>query len=899
MAEAVCNYPGWFIYPQIILSALCVVYTVHGLKRDMNRDNLVGPGVNYHETYLNFRKEFPGEDQVVLVEGGDWEHNRQFTERLAARLKLETNLITGVFYKGDLATLGPKALLLVPTADLERMQKSVSEYLPFLKGFTQATNLDSLFAMVNSEFRTAGRGTAEQGENLMKSIPFLEGILVEANQSLSHPGRPPGPGMEALFGATRAEQHLYLTFDKGRIFMLTLRPRSKDLAPQVIKRLRYLIGETESEVPGVNAGLTGGAVLNYDEMRQSERDSIVASVAALIICSVIFITAYHEVSRPLKAALCLLIGFGYTLGFTTLVIGHLNILSITFAPMLIGLAIDFGVQFITRYEEEMRNRRTVREAITKATVFTGQGIVVGGLTTAAAFLAMGLTHFKGIREMGIICGGGLLLCLIPMMTTLPALLMRGRENLRNQETGISGRTRLQIEKMWLRHPVVVVAVTFVLFAIAARQLGRVYFDYNLLGMQSRNLDSVRYENKLLHSAGRSVMFAAIIADSPEQARQYEEKVKSLPSVSGTESVAGYLTEDQGKKLELVRSLKSEMADMQFAPVDRQPVQIDKLSATLWYLQGYLGQALMEVQKSKPDQAAKLRSFRERIIDFRKSILGGQPQVPEQLCRYQEALFMEFHHTVEALKSQDASGPLRPSDLPAVLRDRFIGVTGKYLVQVYPKKDIWHHENQHEFIQQLEAVIPPDNVTGMPTQIYRDTTLLKVSYQQAAWYSLCAIAIMLFLHFRSPGCVILALLPVGIGSVWLVGLMGSVGIPFNPANIMILPLLVGIGVTNGIQILNRVAEEQEPEVLAKSTGKAVLVSGLTAITGFGTLLLAKHQGIKSLGEIMPVGIATCMIVSLTFLPALLRLLSRRGWAVGSAPQRATVSEGWHWLRWHRH
>ena len=169
-----------------------------------------------------------------------------------------------------------------------------------------------------------------------------------------------------------------------------------------------------------------------------------------------------------------------------------------------------------------------------------------------------------------------------------------------------------------------------------------------------------------------------------------------------------------------------------------------------------------------------------------------------------------------------------------------------------------------------------NATGTPVQLYEYTTLLKDSYVQAAWYSLAAIAILVFIHFRSLMCVILALLPVGIGTVWMVGFMGWFDISFNPANIMTLPLVIGIGVTSGIHILNRYAEEHTPSILTKSTGKAVFVSALNTIVGFGSLVLAKHQGIASLGYVMAVGTATCMIAALTFLPAVLNLLSHRGW-----------------------
>jgi predicted RND superfamily exporter protein len=215
--------------------------------------------------------------------------------------------------------------------------------------------------------------------------------------------------------------------------------------------------------------------------------------------------------------------------------------------------------------------------------------------------------------------------------------------------------------------------------------------------------------------------------------------------------------------------------------------------------------------------------------------------------------------------------LSVADLPPSLHDRFIGVTGKYLLMVYPKGDIWNREVQRVFIDQVGKVYA--NVTGTPVQLYHYTALLKDSYQQAAWYSLGAIAILVFIHFRSVACVVLALVPVAIGSLWLGGLMGGLGVPLNPANIMTLPLVIGIGVTNGIHILNRFAEEQTPSILARSTGKAVLVSGLTSMAGFGSLILARHRGIHSLGCVMTAGLATCMIAGLTFLPAMLNLLMR--------------------------
>jgi uncharacterized membrane protein YdfJ with MMPL/SSD domain len=323
--------------------------------------------------------------------------------------------------------------------------------------------------------------------------------------------------------------------------------------------------------------------------------------------------------------------------------------------------------------------------------------------------------------------------------------------------------------------------------------------------------------------------------------------------------------------------------VKFSAPDLQPVNITNFSSTLYSLYGYTGAALEEIKDSNTNLTVQLTALRDAINTLRIDMLNGDATAraahADKLAEFQRALFGDIRQTFQTLQNQDDRAPLRVEDLPVALRNRFIGVSGKFLLQVYPKYDVWQRDNQKEFIQSLRDELDPKNtnypiITGTPVQLYQYTTLLKKSYENAAWYSLAAIAILVFIHFRSLGAVFLSLLPVGIGTLWLVGLMGWLDIPFNPANIMTLPLVIGIGVTNGIHILNRFAEERTPGILSRSTGKAVLVSGLTAIAGFGSLMLAKHRGIHSLGCVMAAGIATCMIAALAFLPALLNLLGRR-------------------------
>src|SRR5207249_1640116 len=204
-----------------------------------------------------------------------------------------------------------------------------------------------------------------------------------------------------------------------------------------------------------------------------QRDTTVATVVSFVLVALIFIYGYNETGRPLKATFCLLVGLAFTMAFTTFAVGHLNILTITFMPILIGLAIDFGVHLITRYEEELRLGQSEEAAIRKAIVFTGQGIFTGALTTAAAFLAMGWTDFKGIQEMGVICGSGMLICLVPMMTLLPVLLFRGRQNQIDHQEPRKVDLRARIENVWLQRPVATVITTVILSGLALLQLHKV------------------------------------------------------------------------------------------------------------------------------------------------------------------------------------------------------------------------------------------------------------------------------------------------------------------------------------------------------------------------------------------------------------------------------------------
>jgi predicted RND superfamily exporter protein len=543
--------------------------------------------------------------------------------------------------------------------------------------------------------------------------------------------------------------------------------------------------------------------------------------------------------------------------------------------MLVGMAIDFGVHLITRYEEELRKGVHQKLALRKAMVNTGEGIFTGAFTTAGAFFAMSFTDFAGVREMGIITGGGLIVCLIPMMTMLPTMLLKGRQNrLDRAHRDVTTPIRERMETLVLKHPWAVTGLGLLFSVLCLTQFNRVPFDYDLRNMQSKDLPAVVYEKKLMDSTPRSVLFGAVVASNALDAVRLEAKLTNLQTVADVDSIAQLLVQEASPKLAQIDGIRNDLATLKFPePTDSLP-DLAELDQTLFFLQSYLGQAADAVQKEagQTNLLEQLRGLRSSIGSLRSQITHGDRQQNRmKLAAFERAFFEDLRNTFATLQNQDASSALRAEDLPDPIRNRFVGRTGKFLLQVYPKIDVWIRTNQLAFVQELRSVVP--EVTGDPVQLLEYTTLLKVSYERAAWYALGAMVLLVYVQFRSLKAVLLAHVPVVLAGVWLVGLMGLFGVPFNPANIMTLPLVVGIGVTYGVHILTRFTEEQNPAILAKSTGKAVLVSGLTTVAGFGSLILAKHQGIVSLGFVMSVGVAAAMLGGLVSLPALLMLLPR--------------------------
>lgn len=846
-----------------------------------DRSDLISSSDALYATQERFLSEFPGgDDVVVMVEGGRTAEREAFVDLLAEILERQPNYFYGVFSKVELPFLLGQALMFLPEEELEEVVDSVRQAQPFLASLKADGGLEALF----NEF---DEGSAQL--SLAPILPLLNSVFSELERSVDSRGRSDyhSPWGEMLFTGD-AEQMadatkevmsatFYHTLDEGRTHLLLLRLHKAD--EETVTALREAVSLAGKAYPNLATGITGEPVLEFDEMASSEQDSQRSAVYSLILVGLLFAAAFRQVKRPMAAIFCLVLGVGWTIGFTTIAIGYLNLLTISFATILIGLGIDFSIHLLFRYEEEFKKVGKSDEALDQALLATGSDIVVGALTTAVAFWAVGFAEFKGVSEIGIIAGSGVMLCLLSTLLVLPALItVMDRNRVYDPADSIPMGSRIllaRFESTLLRHARWIVAGTLLFIVYAWPSVLNVGFDYNLLRLQDPTLESVQTELALIEKGGNTVLFAVSLADDLESAQQQKEKFELLPSVERVDVISELFPTRTERKIAALNELAALVGQIPVDEIGRGVVSLDgkKLAQMGVGFESLHNRFVSEKPHLLRHQDQEIR---EATIRFQKqmdelftklAVLGPGP-IEDSLVTFQTAFFADLNQMVAFLQAQNPSHALEIADLPDNLLLRSVGQTGKLLLRVYPKKNIWEREALAEFVGEVKQV--DEDVIGSPVMILHHTSILKSAFEISGVYALVTVVFLLLIYFRSVKWTLLALLPLALGIYLMLFTMSITGIEFNPANFMGLPLLLGIGLDFGIHVLHRMKVEGRIGIFDTSTGPATTISGLTTICGFGTMVFGGHQGVASLGFVLAAGVSGVLVAALLILPAVCKV-----------------------------
>ena len=860
----------------VISAVIAGAYTAQSLGYKVSRVDLLDPKSDYNKLWIDYIHEFgEDDDAVVVVEGPTRDRVVKVLEELSREVAQDGERFRSVLHEVDLSKIRAKGLHYLSPKDLAAIDRFIEQTEPILAGGWTHLKVASMVGglagqMVAGAPQAADRGQAASGmqEPPMASLErYSESLLagLEAGRRAADAGTSgfvsPWPRMPESLSTLRDLSSQHLLAKDGQLGFVLLRlAKAKEGfagASAATDELRRLIKLVAARHADVTIGLTGLPVMEDDEMRTSQQSMMWASGLSLAAVIVVIIAGFGGVRHALMANGVLVIGMAWAFAWATASVGHLNILSVTFTVTMIGVGIDYGTYYIGRYLEMRRRGLSCEDALLDASARVGPGILTGAITTAVAFFCAALTSFVGVAELGMIAGGGILLCCAAELLVLPAvvaLVDRGA-------LGDRIPTPVPVHE-WLapltRHPRFVALAAMAATMAVASGFHELDYDHNLLNMQADGLESVAVEKKLLTECDQSVWYALSIADSREELLARKEQLTKLATVERVDEIASLLPVDEDLKRPLIESIRGRLAGLPERPPEIPIDRLDGLGETLAWAQG---------EAAKRPGGLRTAWHLERARETLRRM--GPNECFQSLAAFQQQSAGELLTRLHALSAVADPEPPKLDDLPPSLVDRFVGQNGRHLLKIYGRGDIWNFESLKRFVQEVRSVDP--RATGNPLQAYEASLEMKRSYEQAAIYSLVVILAVLWLDFRSITNSLLAALPLALGMAQTLGLMGLVGIDLNPANLIGIPLILGIAVDYGVHIVHDSLERPGPYRISASTANSVLVDALTTILGFGALMVASHKGLESLGRVLTIGVTTCTLTSLVFLPAVLALV----------------------------
>jgi uncharacterized protein len=857
----------------LVLSGLSLWYTSQRMEFQTGRDQLMPQNTQFNRDFKAFTAEFGDmEDIAVVIESDDAERAGTFGQRLYDALAADKAHFSDVFYPYALPFFKKNGFLFMPLQDIRELHRNISLAAPALKELSKAPSVQTLF---NYMTRTMDSYVAGDKSKLPEVVFMLDKLGAGFTAFGGGKGEP--PSLEGMFMSSDS------SFARaGRQQILTVLPvrNMEGFVPAgaAIATVRAQVAKLKKlpEFKGVTVGLTGVPVLENEEMATSQKDISLATMVSLALTVVLLLIAFRGVLNVFAAMVSLLVAISLSFGFATLAVGHLNILSMVFAIMLIGIGIEYGIQLVLRYQEELRLGKGELEAIETGLERNVWSIVMAAATVAAAFFTFVFTDFKGIAELGIIAAGGVAICVAVTFTVLPAMLvLLARRRKPHRVVAKRPRPRLKWLSMILfGHPKVVIAATAVLCVASLYPLSRISFDYNLMNLQAKGLESVNYAYKLMKSKENSGYFAVAIADNPAEAAAKTRRLEALPTVDHVVSVLTFVPDHQQEKLAELAAMRQELSGVQPAKYEEE-LSLMELPTVFENFRNATVRLKAKLEQERRPEVKQVSSFLS-ILDafFAKLEKERNRNAVGMLQDFQGGMFKDLPAKIGLLKESLNASPITDADIPPQLRSRFVGKTGKLMLQIAPKGEIFDFKPLKKFLDDVRRVEP--HATGQPVMVYESMTIMRDAYQRAFIYSFIAIVVILLVAFRSLKYTLIGLIPLVVGMLFMVAGMYLCGISFNSANIIVMPLVLGIAVDSGIYIVNRFRREDETAatVITSSTGVGVLLNTLTIMASFGALMVAHHQGVFSIGVVMSLGMVACQIAFMITLPAVLTLFVKK-------------------------
>ena len=852
---AACARRAWLVI--LVAAALCAgafTYIAGHFAIDTDSAKLIAEDVPWRKRELSFSAAFPHRVDLIaiVVDGATPELAEQAAAALTERLSSDTRLFRAVWRPDGGAFFDREGLLFESTDDLAQTMQRLIGAQPLLGALAADTSVRGLMDVISLLLAGVQDDQARRDElaqPLARLADAFETIVAGQMPAFSWrsliSGRAPDPRELRRFILVQPLLD-YRALQPGERASTAIRQAAHDLRLDADIRVRVRLTGPVRLADEEFATLAEGAALN-------------AMVTMLCVIALLWI-ALRSVRLIVAILLSLAVGLIVTAAFGLLVFGTFNLISVAFAVLSVGLGVDFGIQFCVCYRAKRHAGDDLCDALRDAGGEVGGALALAAASTAAGFYAFLPTEYRGVSELGVIAGTGMIVAFVASITLLPALLALLRPP--GEPAGVGYVALAPLDRFLAQHRRRIFVVAALIAAASLALLPRLQFDFNPLRLRSAKVESVATLLDLMDDPYTAPNTIDVLSPSVADAEALGRRLEQLPEVDHAVALASFVPERQDEKLALIEDAAL-LLDPVLNPGHAKPPASDEETV---HAMARAARSLDQLAAAHPGTAVAAAAAR---LGHAAGVLARGDRAQRERAR--TALMPGLATMLGQLRAAMQAGPVTLASLPDELRRDWVASDGRARIEVFPKGNANDNQTLRRFVAAVRALAP--EATGAPVSIQESSRTVVRAFLLAGLWALLAIVVLLALTLRRTTDVLLTLAPLVLSALATLAICVVIGLPLNFENIIALPLLFGIGVAFNIYFVMAWRAGRR-ELLQSSLTRAVIFSALTTGTAFGSLWLSHHPGTSSMGELLALSLACTLAATLLFLPALLGQPRRR-------------------------
>ena len=852
----------WVVIGGFVLAGLSATYAVTNLTLDTDPMNLLDSDLPFRQLQRDFEAAFPQLDNLILVvvDQGSAERRRDAVHALAERLEGQSSFFSSVYQPQQDEFFDRYGLLYFDVEELWQLDERLTTWEPFLGTLVHDPSLRGLFSMLTAALKEDP--TPEQRKLLARIFALLSEAIDAQRlgrphallwkqamlEDLTDKGDP-------LHGFLLVKPRLdYSNLEAAGGPLGVLRQHSRDLSERFDVRIR----------------LTGSIPIEEEERATIAEGAGVAAGLSLGLVSFVLFVGLRAV-RLVVAMLCtLVVGLLWTAAFAVAAVGSLNFVSASAPVLFIGLGVDFGIQFGMRYREECRRAGNHETALRCAAAGVGGALTLAAVAAALSFFSFLPTSYRGFAELGLIAGGGMFMALLANVTFFPALLTLFPPSFRTRSS-LAPHTSKWDTSEWLvlpiRHRRVILGVAACATVVAIAVLPLLQFDFNPLHIRDPSSEGVSTFRELLADPDTAPYVIQVVADNVADADAVAARLRLVPDVDRVVTLSSFVPGEQEEKLAMIDEM-AVVLDPILTP--QEPVETPDAETDVRAMKDFRETLGMYAHNNTQDHHELYA-----LMDAIDNLLRDADELPLVVRELRARILETFPAWLDRLRGLMSPDEITLETLPESLVRHYRTQEGRIRVEVFPSRNLEHNDALRQFVDHVQQVAP--RAIGSPVGILEGGRSIIDACIQATGLAIVIATLLLFVVLRRIKDVLFVLLPLVLTMVLTVAVCLALGVPLNLANVIAVPLVLGLGIAFGIYLILRNREGGSMvQVLQSSTAHAVLFSALTTMASFGALGFSRHQGMASLGMLLVIVLTLALICALVILPALMAECAQRGW-----------------------